>query len=83
MFIFSSQYLKPQKAEYEPKYKKKGRSKASKVEQRKQGVQVQHKRNFIRKSIQEKEKQAQTSQQIEKRGSSKTSVLDRFARKDS
>ncbi|XP_041368413.1 WD repeat-containing protein 46-like isoform X2 [Gigantopelta aegis] len=76
-------FMKPQKAEYEPKYKKKGRSKASKVEKRKQGVQVQHKRDFIRKSIQLKQKEAQLNKQNENSGLAKTSVLDRFARKDS
>lgn len=76
------QFLKPQKVDFVPKYKKKGRSKAGRVEKRKKGFQEFSKRAVVKELIAEKEKQ------IKERQSSKTSkgpgdVLDRFKKKTS
>lgn len=76
------QWIKPKKIEFEPRHKKKGRSKAGKHEKRKQGVVGERKRDDIRRSVKQRQKQSQSDEQNTGRGIVKaTSVLDRFKKK--
>lgn len=73
-------YAEPMKMDYEPKYKKKGRSKGSKLIQRKKGVMEEHKRKHIKQSL--KEKQQQRQEIVNKnRNIPSGNVLDRFKKK--
>ncbi|XP_052789816.1 WD repeat-containing protein 46-like [Mya arenaria] len=73
-------HLKPQKMEYEPRYKKKGRSKGQKLIQRKKGVVEEAQRDQIRESL----NQRQTVDREREVTSARETghVLDRFRRKD-
>jgi len=66
--------------EYEPKYKKKGRSKGMKLIQRKKGVVEEAGKDFIRESLQQKQTEARERTVTEARQGS--TVLDRFKRKN-
>jgi len=75
------QYVKPPKFDFEPKYKKKGKSKAGKIEQRKQAVRDQHKRTFIKdvKQIQ----QLAAEEETQEKAAVEYDVLGRFSKKSS
>ena len=75
------QFVKPQKVDFEPRYKKKGRSKTGKKEQRKQGVKMDRKRQQIRQDMREKQKSARSTEQDSNRRQKTTDVLDRFKKK--
>lgn len=65
--------------EYEPRYKKKGRSKGQKLVQRKKGVIEERKREDVKKSVLEKQAENRNKTVNELRTGS---VLDRFKRKE-
>ena len=65
--------------DFEPKYKKKGRSKAGRVEKRKQGVKYESKRDIIKKTVTKTQKEAAVRNK-EKQSAGKGNVLDRFKR---
>ena len=68
--------------EYEPKYKKKGRSKGAKLVQRKKGFVEEQKRKQIKNTLHEKQKARQKI--VEKnRNLTGGSVLDRFKKNKS
>lgn len=74
-------YYAPMKMEYEPKYKKKGRSKGARLVNRKKGVIEERKRELIKQSL---HKQQQSRQKIINNNRNLTAsgnVLDRFKRK--
>ena len=76
------QFLKPQKVEFEPRYKKKGKSKATKLEQRKQGVQYEHKQKQIREFAHRKEQEAKkASKKKAQKDAGPYNVFDRFKKK--
>ena len=77
------QYLKPQKVDFEPRYKKKGRSKATKLEQRKQGVQYEHKQKQIREFAHrtEQESKKQKAEKTADKGDTPYNVFERFKKK--
>jgi hypothetical protein len=64
--------LRPKKIEYEPRYKMKGKSKTGKKEQRKRGVQEEHKRETIREIMDLKEKE----KKLHKKSFESKNVLD-------
>ena len=74
------QFMKPKKLDYTPRYKMKGKSKGRKQEQRKKGVQEEHKRQEIKDilDLKQKEKKKQKHKDSVKSGN----VLDRFKKKD-
>lgn len=74
-------FLKPQKMEFEPKYKMKGKSKGKKKELRKKGVIEEKQRETVKKIVTEKQKAARTESQNKNRVMGPASVLDRFAKK--
>ena len=57
------QWVKPQKVDFTPRYKKKGGSKAGKREQRKQGVVLEQKLRVARQEAGSRQKQARGAQQ--------------------
>lgn len=65
--------------EYEPRYKKKGRSKGKKLVQRKKGVIEEHKREHVKEALKQKQSESRDKVVGDFR---KGSVLDRFKRKD-
>ena len=65
--------------EFEPRYKKKGRSKGHKVVQRKKGVIEERKRGHIKQALAQKQIEARDKVASDFR---KGNVLDRFKRKD-
>jgi len=67
------QWVKPKKIDFEPRRRKKGRNRAGKREQRKQGVIGERKRADVKRSIQQRLKQQQQT-------GAGTGVLDRFNR---
>jgi len=67
------QWVKPKKIDFEPQRRKKGRNRAGKREQRKQGVIGERKRADVKRSIQQRLKQQQQT-------GAGTGVLDRFNR---
>jgi len=78
--------VKPRKIEFEPRHRKKGRSRAGKREQRRQGVIDERKRADIRHSVQQRVRQQQQQQHADSSdsvASATTSVLDRFHKKTS
>ena len=75
------QFTKPQKIDFEPKYKKKGRSKAGNIEKRKQKVHLDENRGLIRESIQHKEQEEREKVQERGRKGGQGGVLDRFRAK--
>ncbi|XP_064616525.1 WD repeat-containing protein 46-like [Liolophura sinensis] len=75
-------FLKPQKVDFVPKYKKKGRSKTGRVEKRKKGFQEFSKRAIVKELIVEKEKQIK-ERQLSKDNKGSGNVLDRFKKKPS
>lgn len=81
-YVLFEQHVKPRKIEFEPKYKKKGRSKAGKKEKRKQGVRAEITRQEMREAVKNKQELEKTLKISEKRFTKKPSVLDRFKKKD-
>lgn len=87
------QWVKPQKIDFTPRYKKKGGSKAGKREQRKQGVVLEQKLRTARQQAASRQKQARGAQQDKDRHSHSGAaaaaadaeptkhVLDRFKKK--
>ena len=76
------QWIKPKKVDFEPRHRKKGRSKTGKHEKRKQGFIGEQKRSDIRHSIKQRQIQSRTNEQeSNRRTDAKTSVLDRFKKK--
>ncbi|XP_064649385.1 WD repeat-containing protein 46-like [Lineus longissimus] len=73
-------YLKPKKVDFEPRYKKKGKSKAGRVENRKRGVQFEKKKEHIKQVMKEKQKMKSGGKR-EQRPNVTTSALDRFKKK--
>ena len=71
--------MKPKKVEFEPRHRKKGRSRAGKREQRRQGVIAERKRADVRRSVQQRARQQAADSNV----ASSTSVLDRFNKKTS
>lgn len=69
------------KLEYEPKYKKKGRSKTGRLMQRKKGVIEAHKREHIKQNIARKQAEDRNRTVNENRNL-KHNVLDRFKGKN-
>ncbi|KAL4219672.1 WD repeat-containing protein 46 [Mactra antiquata] len=69
------------KLNFEPKRKTKGRSKSGKLEQRKKGVNEEHRRDYIKETVARKRAEDRNQSFNEKR-SLTTSVLDRFKKKD-
>lgn len=77
-------WVKPRKIEFEPRHRKKGRSRAGKREQRRQGVINERKRADIRHSVQQRVRQQQQhADSSDSVASVTTSVLDRFHKKTS
>ena len=75
MLLFLLQWVKPQDIDFDPKYKKKGRSKTGKIEKRKQGVKFEHKRQQIKEIA----KKAQSDSQQKNQAAGKPyNVFDRF-----
>ncbi|XP_052220882.1 WD repeat-containing protein 46-like isoform X1 [Dreissena polymorpha] len=71
-------YLKPQKMEYEPRYKAKGKSRGQKVVQQKKGVIEEQKREIIKEALVEKQT-GNRAKEVNKHRQG--NVLDRFKRK--
>ncbi|XP_013394449.1 WD repeat-containing protein 46-like isoform X2 [Lingula anatina] len=74
-------FLKPQKIDFEPKYKMKGKSKGKKHIQRKKGVMEQEKKETIRKIVQLRQEDKREKLKNDKRYFGPKSVLDRFKKK--
>ena len=72
------QFIKPKKLDYEPRYKMKGKSKGRKKEQRKKGVQEEHKRETIKEIMDLKEKEKEKHD----RPVQSANVLDRFKKRE-
>ena len=77
---FSPQWIKPQDIDFDPKYKKKGRSKTGKIEKRKQGVRFEHRREQIKELNEKKEEAAEGQKQGKK--TKPYSVFDRFKKSE-
>lgn len=71
-------FIRPKALEYEPKYRMKGRSKGLKKEQRKKGVQEEHKRETIKEIINLKKDEQKKNAKY----SGPRNVLDRFKKKE-
>jgi len=71
-------WVKPKKIDFEPRHRKKGRSRAGKREQRRQGVIADRKRADIRRSVQQRVREQHANSDV-----TSTSVLDRFHRQTS
>ncbi len=70
-------YLKPEKIDFKPKHKKKGRSKSGKLEKRKKGVLEERK-----KGRRDEINKAKEEFFPKKKKEEEKSVLDRFKRKE-
>ena len=69
------QWVKPQTIDFDPRYKKKGKSKTGKIEKRKQGVKFEHKRDQVKEMAQK----AQATAREQKTEKLKPyNVFDRF-----
>ncbi|CAH1787344.1 unnamed protein product [Owenia fusiformis] len=78
-------FLKPETIEFEPRHKKKGRSKTGHHENRKQGYKEEMKREFIKDRVQEKLDEATRKREEKKnrdteQGKPKGGALSRFAK---
>jgi hypothetical protein len=79
---FILQWIKPKKIDFEPRHRKKGRSKAGKHEKRKQGFIGEQKRDDIRRNVKQRQQQKRSDEQaIGRKTEGKGSVLDRFKKK--
>jgi U3 small nucleolar RNA-associated protein 7 len=79
-------WIKPQKVDFEPRHRKKGRSKAGKHEKRRQGVIEERKRDDIRRSVIARQKESRATEQkaVRQRPDETTrGVLERFKKKKS
>jgi len=74
------QWVKPKKIDFEPRHRKKGRSRAGKREQRRQGVIAERKQTDIKHSVQHRLKLKQQQLHVGKHAAA-ASVLDRFNKK--
>lgn len=71
------QWLKPRTIDFEPKYKKKGKSKGEKLVQRKKGVIEERKRDQIKEIVREKE----VAHNQRKKQNKEYDIFSRFAAK--
>ena len=67
--------------EFEPRYKKKGKSKAGNLEKRKKGVKFERKMKQVKEYLKEKEKEKSKEKREQKPRT--YSVFDRFKKKNS
>lgn len=73
----ANKYLKPDKLDFTPKHKMKGRSKTGNLENRKKGVQEEHIREKVREIVRTKQVEARDKQTKGDKGS----ALDRLKKK--
>ncbi|CAG5121307.1 unnamed protein product [Candidula unifasciata] len=74
-------YLKPDKVDFTPKNKMKGASSASKIVQRKKGVQEQHLRAAVREIVRTKQVEGKLNTRNKNRKDLEPSALDRLKKK--
>lgn len=75
-------YLKPDKIDFTPRNKMKGSSSASKLVQRKKGVQEEHMRAAVRNIVRTKQAEGKIKARNKNRQGVQSSALDRFRKKN-
>uniref|UniRef100_A0A0B6YVU6 BING4 C-terminal domain-containing protein n=1 Tax=Arion vulgaris TaxID=1028688 RepID=A0A0B6YVU6_9EUPU len=76
-----TKYLKPDKVDFIPKNKMKGASSATKIVQRKKGVQEEHLRAAVRDIVRTKQVEGKLNARNKQREGLEPSALDRFKKK--
>jgi len=71
-------FLKPDKIDFTPRYKMKGKSKAGRLEKRKKGVQEEHIKEKVRKIVRTKQVEAREKKKKKEKGS----ALNRLQKKE-